>query len=73
MYKVHKEERMQERDKKGKFERVWNAEAKVVYLPFSVKIKAIAAIADKHPHPEKFLESVTRVARVLAIADGVEI
>jgi hypothetical protein len=61
----------QGRTKKGTFGRIWNNEAILIYLPFVKEMKAIALIADRHPQPQKFLDCVAKVAKELAIADGV--
>jgi hypothetical protein len=64
---------MQGRTKKGTFGRIWNAKAILTYLPFAEEMKAIALIADRHPQPQIFLDCVAKVAKELAIADGVDV
>jgi hypothetical protein len=62
---------MRVRTKGGTFGRVWKTTAVKTYMPFAEEMKAIALIADRHPQPQRFLDCVAKVAKELAIADGV--
>jgi hypothetical protein len=64
---------MTQKRKKGQFASPWNGETTRVRLPFSEDLKTIALIADKHPQPQRFLDCVAKVAKELAIADGVNL
>ncbi|MBW4666530.1 MAG: hypothetical protein KME60_03540 [Cyanomargarita calcarea GSE-NOS-MK-12-04C] len=64
---------MQVRTESGTFGRIWKTAAAKTYMPFAEEMKAIASIADKHPQPQRFLDCVAKVAKELAIADGVNL
>ncbi len=62
---------MTQKREKGRFAPLWREMATPVRLPFHEDLRAIALMADKHPQSQRFLDCVVRVARELAIADGV--